>query len=92
MGSHVFKRLSATVWLVAVAILLGLAGTSHAQLPIGSMVGEQRPTADVWWNAWRYDQAPRASYTIIAAAVSVVWLLGSFMIFKRLETGFADVS
>lgn len=39
-----------------------------------------------------YDQAPRASYTIIAAAVSCVWLLGSFMLFKRLETGFADVS
>jgi ABC-2 type transport system permease protein/lipopolysaccharide transport system permease protein len=39
-----------------------------------------------------HDQAPRASYTIVAAVVSVVWLLGSFMIFKRLETGFADVS
>jgi ABC-2 type transport system permease protein/lipopolysaccharide transport system permease protein len=39
-----------------------------------------------------YDQAPRASYTLIAAAVSCVWLVGSFMIFKRLETGFADVS
>jgi hypothetical protein len=38
------------------------------------------------------DQAPRASYTIVAAVVSVIWLLGSFMIFKRLETGFADVS
>jgi hypothetical protein len=24
--------------------------------------------------------------------MSVVWLLGSFMLFKRLETGFADVS
>jgi ABC-type polysaccharide/polyol phosphate export permease len=39
-----------------------------------------------------YDQAPRVSYTIIAAVVSCFWLLGSFMIFKRLETGFADVS
>jgi ABC-2 type transport system permease protein/lipopolysaccharide transport system permease protein len=39
-----------------------------------------------------FDQAPRASYTIIAAVMSLVWLLGSFMVFKRLETGFADVS
>jgi ABC-type polysaccharide/polyol phosphate export permease len=39
-----------------------------------------------------YDQAPRLSYTVIAAVVSCVWLLGSFMLFKRLETGFADVS
>ena len=28
----------------------------------------------------------------VAAVVSCVWLLGSFMLFKRLETGFADVS
>ena len=33
-----------------------------------------------------------ASYTIIAAVVSCIWLVGSFMLFKRLETGFADVS
>ena len=39
-----------------------------------------------------YDQAPRLSYSVIAAVVSCVWLLGSFMLFKRLETGFADVS
>jgi ABC-type polysaccharide/polyol phosphate export permease len=39
-----------------------------------------------------YDSAPKLSYTIIAAVVSFAWLLGSFMIFKRLETGFADVS
>ena len=39
-----------------------------------------------------YDQAPRASYTIIAAVMACVWLLGSFILFKRLETGFADVS
>ncbi len=39
-----------------------------------------------------YDSAPKASYTIIAAVVSCIWLAGSFMVFKRLETGFADVS
>jgi ABC-type polysaccharide/polyol phosphate export permease len=39
-----------------------------------------------------YDQPPRASYTIVAAVVSIIWLLGAFMLFKRLETGFADVS
>jgi ABC-type polysaccharide/polyol phosphate export permease len=39
-----------------------------------------------------YDQAPQATYTIIAAVVACIWLLGSFMLFKRLETGFADVS
>jgi ABC-type polysaccharide/polyol phosphate export permease len=39
-----------------------------------------------------YDQPPRASYTIIAAVAAVVWLFSSFVLFKRLETGFADVS
>jgi ABC-type polysaccharide/polyol phosphate export permease len=39
-----------------------------------------------------YDQAPKASYTIVAAIVSCIWLFGSFVLFKRLETSFADVS
>ena len=39
-----------------------------------------------------YGQAPVASYTLIAAVMAFIWLVGSFMLFKRLETGFADVS
>ncbi|HEY3724969.1 MAG TPA: ABC transporter permease [Acidimicrobiia bacterium] len=39
-----------------------------------------------------FDQAPSATYTLLAAGASIVWLVGSFMLFKRLETGFADVS
>jgi ABC-type polysaccharide/polyol phosphate export permease len=39
-----------------------------------------------------YGEAPVASYTLIAAGMAILWLVGSFMLFKRLETGFADVS
>jgi ABC-2 type transport system permease protein/lipopolysaccharide transport system permease protein len=39
-----------------------------------------------------YSQAPDLTYTLLAAGASCVWLVGSFMLFKRLETGFADVS
>jgi ABC-type polysaccharide/polyol phosphate export permease len=39
-----------------------------------------------------YDKPPVASFTIIAAVMACIWLVGSFMLFKRLETGFADVS
>jgi ABC-type polysaccharide/polyol phosphate export permease len=39
-----------------------------------------------------YGQAPKASYTIVAAVVSCIWLFFSYILFKRLETGFADVS
>lgn len=36
--------------------------------------------------------APNATYTVIAAISSTLYLLGAYMLFKRLETGFADVS
>lgn len=39
-----------------------------------------------------YNQSPQLNYTLVAAGVSCVWLFFSFAIFKRLETGFADVS
>lgn len=37
-------------------------------------------------------QAPDAVLTVVAAAAAAVYLLGGFALFKRLETGFADVS
>lgn len=39
-----------------------------------------------------YNQIPNLAFTGIAAVAAVVWLLGAFLLFKRLETGFADVS
>jgi ABC-type polysaccharide/polyol phosphate export permease len=39
-----------------------------------------------------YGDAPVASYTVIAAVMACLWLFFSFALFKRLETGFADVS
>lgn len=39
-----------------------------------------------------WGETPNLTLTGIAAAVSVAWLVGSFLLFKRLETGFADVS
>jgi len=39
-----------------------------------------------------YNQAPNLVFTAIAATAALVWALGAFLVFKRLETGFADVS
>ncbi len=39
-----------------------------------------------------YNQAPDLTYTLLAAGSSVIYLVGGFLLFKRLETGFADVS
>lgn len=36
--------------------------------------------------------SPRAAYTLIAAGSAALYLLGAYVLFKRLETGFADVS
>lgn len=53
--------------------------------PIGGVIDGMR-------RCMLYGQAPVVSYTVIAAVVSCAWLIGAFMVFKRLETGFADVS
>lgn len=39
-----------------------------------------------------YGRPPNALYTVIAALSTVGYLLGTYLLFKRLETGFADVS
>lgn len=39
-----------------------------------------------------WGEAPNAAYTLVAAATSLLWLGGAYLLFKRLETGFADVS
>ena len=39
-----------------------------------------------------YNQAPDTTYTLLAAGSSLIYLVGAFLLFKRLETGFADVS
>ena len=39
-----------------------------------------------------YGRAPDLQDTLVAAAASLVYLIGAFVLFKRLETGFADVS
>jgi ABC-type polysaccharide/polyol phosphate export permease len=39
-----------------------------------------------------YGQAPRLSLTLIAGAVACLELLGAYIVFKQMETGFADVA
>lgn len=53
--------------------------------PLGAIIDGMR-------RAVLYGKAPVASYTIIAFVVSCIWLFFGYTLFKRLETGFADVS
>ncbi len=60
-------------------------GFYTAVFPIGSMIDQLRI-------CFFYNEAPRASIMLIAGISSMVWLSAGFVFFKRLETGFADVS
>jgi ABC-2 type transport system permease protein/lipopolysaccharide transport system permease protein len=73
-------------------ILYGLNKIPAAWRDVYTFVNPLVAVIDGMRRCLLYDQAPALSYTLIAAAASVVWLVGSFMLFKRLETGFADVS
>jgi ABC-2 type transport system permease protein/lipopolysaccharide transport system permease protein len=73
-------------------ILYGLNKIPTAWRDLYTFVNPLVAVIDGMRNCLLYDRAPTLSYTLIAAGASVIWLVGSFMLFKRLETGFADVS
>jgi ABC-2 type transport system permease protein/lipopolysaccharide transport system permease protein len=39
-----------------------------------------------------YGQAPEWALLGLASLASVAWLVGGYALFKRLETGFADIA
>ncbi|KOV13825.1 polysaccharide ABC transporter permease [Streptomyces sp. XY431] len=53
--------------------------------PLGAVIEGYR-------NALLYGRAPDAALTTIAAVSSVVFLVGGYLLFKKLETGIADVA
>jgi lipopolysaccharide transport system permease protein len=60
-------------------------GLYTAIIPVGAIIDQLR-------NCFFYNQAPSASVMAIAGISSLIWLTMGFLFFKRLETGFADVS
>ncbi|GLW73366.1 transport permease protein [Kitasatospora phosalacinea] len=53
--------------------------------PLGAVIEGYR-------KALLYGEAPDARMTLIAAASSLVFLVGGYLVFKKLETGIADVA
>jgi ABC-2 type transport system permease protein/lipopolysaccharide transport system permease protein len=53
--------------------------------PLGPIIQDFRRTV-------LYGLPPQWSLFGLAALASVIWLLGGYAIFKRLETGFADIA
>ena len=60
--------------------------------PLASAVNPLAPIIDSYRQTVLYGQAPQGDLLAIAAGVSLVWLVGGYLLFKRLETGFADVA
>jgi ABC-2 type transport system permease protein/lipopolysaccharide transport system permease protein len=57
-----------------------------------SVVNPLAPLIDGYRETVLYGNAPDWSLTGIAAGVSIAWFAGGYLLFKRLETGFADVA
>lgn len=64
---------------------VGLRAPYVAINPLGGIIDGLRESV-------LYGRAPHGPYVAIAAVSSTLYLLGTYLLFKRLETGFADVS
>ena len=60
-------------------------GVYAAAFPVGPLIDQLR-------RCFFLNLAPKPGVLAIAAVASLAWLFAGFMFFKRLETGFADVS
>lgn len=73
-------------------IFWSLDGLSSTWQTIVCAINPIAAVIDGLRHAVLWDEAPNLTLTGVAAGMSVIWLVGSFLLFKRLETGFADVS
>ena len=73
-------------------IIWALSGVSAGWQVVICIINPSAAVIDGLRRSVLYGEAPNLALTAIAAVTSLVWLIGSFMLFKRLETGFADVS
>jgi len=60
--------------------------------PLASAVNPLAPVIDSYRLTVLYGQSPDMQLLGIAGGVSVLWLVVGYLLFKRLETGFADVA
>ena len=78
--------------MFATPVLYGSGAIPHKWRLIYAGMNPVAATIDGLRQAVLYGHAPRADTTLVAAAVSVVWLLVGYAVFKQLEAGFADVA
>ncbi|MGH2392648.1 MAG: ABC transporter permease [Candidatus Limnocylindria bacterium] len=78
--------------LLATPIAYGFDEIEPRWQPLISAVNPLAPIIDGYRRVVLQGVPPEWNLIGIAAAVSAIWLVGGYVVFKRLETGFADVA
>jgi ABC-type polysaccharide/polyol phosphate export permease len=83
------------------ALQFGLFATPIAypfdQIPAGyrglySFLNPLGPTIDALRNTLLYDKAPQLEYLALGTLGAIVWLVGGYWLFRRMEAGIADIA
>jgi ABC-type polysaccharide/polyol phosphate export permease len=78
--------------LFATPVAFGLESFPAGWRPLYSAINPLVPVIDSYRKTILFGQAPPGGLLAIAAVSALVWLVGGYLLFKRLETGFADVA
>ena len=78
--------------LFATPVAYGLNVIPGGWRPLYSIINPLVPVIDSYRQTILYGAAPPGGLLALAAVSATVWLVGGYLLFKRLETGFADVA
>ncbi|HEY8526439.1 MAG TPA: ABC transporter permease [Acidimicrobiales bacterium] len=78
--------------LFATPVAYGLDVIPKGWQPIYSALNPLVPVIDSYRQTILFGEAPPGGLLALAAVSAALWLVGGFLLFKRLETGFADVA
>jgi ABC-type polysaccharide/polyol phosphate export permease len=80
------------VGLFATPVAYGLDAIPASMQSLYAFLNPLGPVIDGYRRTILFGDAPDWNLVALAATAALVWLLGGYAIFKRLETGFADVA
>jgi ABC-2 type transport system permease protein/lipopolysaccharide transport system permease protein len=78
--------------LFATPVAYGIDFISEGFRPLYSVLNPLVPIIDGYRRAVLLGQAPDLELLALAAGPAAIWLVGGYLLFKRLETGFADIA
>ena len=80
------------VGMFASPVIYGISIIPMALRPLYAAVDPMGPIIESFRLTILHGQPPDVRLLLIAGAASLVWLVGGYAIFKRLETGIADIA